>query len=80
MIVHEEILEFFYPFGREVLQLSHVSVHVIGLSDCDKSIVTNLLFAIELFALDNSDQLSAYGASWESRLIGSPNLPFRAWF
>jgi hypothetical protein len=53
---------------------------VIGLSDCDKSIVTNLLFAIELFALDNSDQLSAYGASWESRLIGSPNLPFRAWF
>ena len=56
VVVHEEHLQLLDPFPWEVPQFFHVGVHMVGLCDSNESVVPDLLLAVDLFALDYSDQ------------------------
>jgi hypothetical protein len=69
MVVDEELLE----FGEEILGkiggAGDLGVEVVGLSDGQQAVVAGGLFAVALFAFDDSDETGAEEAAGECGLV-----------
>src|ERR1700676_1564713 len=69
VIVHEEDFELMDPFRGQVLERPNIGVHMVRLSDGYESVISYFVLAVQLFALNYSNQVSANRNPGERGLI-----------
>lgn len=69
VVIDEELLDLFDPLLRQIFELIHIRVLMVGFRDRDEPIVAGLLFAFHLLTLNHPDQTRTHGDAGEGWLI-----------